>query len=228
MPLHELNGGPGATPGDGKSFETVQYREVPQGFRIRDVTHRLTDSFVTVPSAFTAEMWTALCDQADRHFAMHEIVGDTFQGFLDRMNDAWAQNEDTFFRLLAVYNTDIANPVLGRTETVTYGADGNPVTVTDTHTDTEVRKAVSDHIDVPVDGTVGNPTFKDIATGQVESGTVVDTHTHVGVVRTEVSDLGVRPNHETLNGFLDNNRTLLKVFFGIFAGCFTLHQSMRW
>lgn len=228
MPLHELNGEPRATLGDGKNFESVQYRNVPQGFRIRDVTYRLTDSFVTVPSAFNAEMWAALCDKADAHFAMYEIVGDTFQDFLDRMNDAWAQNEDTFFRLMAVYNDDIANPILGRTETVIYGADGNPVTITDTHTDTEVRKATSDHIDVPVDGTAGNPTYKDITTGQVESGTVVDSHTHVGVVRTELSDLGVRPNYESLNGFLDNNRTLLKVFFGIFEGCFTLHQFMRW
>ena len=119
MPLHELNGEPRATLGDGKNWVSMKYRDVPQGFRIRDVTHRLTDSFVTVPTAFTAEMWAALCDAADKHFAMYEIVGDTFQDFLDRMNDTWAQNEDTFFRLMAVYNDDIANPILGRTETVT-------------------------------------------------------------------------------------------------------------
>ncbi len=228
MPLHELNGAPRATPGDGKNWVSVQYRDVPQGFRISDVTHRLTDSFVTVPSAFTAEMWAALCDKADAHFAMYEIVGDTFQDFLDRMNDAWAQNEDTFFRLVEVYNDDIAKPILGRTETVTYGADGNPVTITDTHTDTEVREATSDHIDVPVDGSVGNPTYKDIGTTKVKSGTIVDSRIQTGVVRTELSDLGVRPNYESLNGFLDNNRTLLKVFFDIFEGCFTLAQSMRW
>ena len=228
MPLHELNGEPRATLGDGKNWVSVQYRDVPQGFRIRDVTHRLTDSFVTVPTAFTAEMWATLCDAADKHFAMYEIVGDTFQDFLDRMNDAWAVNEDTFFRLMAVYNDDIANPVLGRTEIVTYGADGNPVTTTDTHTDTEERETTADHIDVPVDGSVGNPTYKDVAKSKVKSGTIVDSHTQTGVVKTEMSDLGVRPNYESLNGFLDNNRTLLKVFFGIFEGCFTLHQSMRW
>ena len=228
MPLHELNSEPRATLGDGKNWVSMKYREVPQGFRIRDVTHRLTDSFVTVPTAFTAEMWAALCDAADKHFAMYEIVGDTFQDFLDRMNDAWAQNEDTFFRLVEVYNDDIAKPILGRTETVTYGADGNPVTMTDTHTDTEVRESTSDHIDVPVDGSMGNPTYKDVASSKVKSCTIVDSHTHVGVVKTELSDLGVRPNYESLNGFLDNNRTLLKVFFGIFEGCFTLHQSMRW
>ena len=60
MPLHELNGEPRATLGDGKNWVSVQYRDVPQGFRIRDVNHRLTDSFVTVPTAFTAEMWAAL------------------------------------------------------------------------------------------------------------------------------------------------------------------------
>ena len=228
MPLHELNGEPRATLGDGKNWTSVQYRDVPQGFRISDVTHRLTDSFVTVPAAFTAEMWAALCAKADAHFAMYEIVGDTFQDFLDRLNDAWAVNEDTFFRLMAVYNDDIANPILGRTEVTTYGTEGHPVTITDTHTDTEVRKATNDHIDVPVDGTAGNPTYKDVGTTNVESGTIVDKHEHTGTVKTELSDLGVRPNYESLNGFLDNNRTLLKVFFNIFAGCFTLHQSMRW
>lgn len=228
MPLHELNGEPRATLGDGKNWVSVQYRDVPQGFRIRDVNHRLTDSFVTVPTAFTAEMWAALCDAADKHFALYEIVGDTFQDFLDRMNDAWAVNEDTFFRLMAVYNDDIANPILGRTETVTYGADGNPLTAIDTRTDTEERETTADHIDVPVDGSVGNPTYKDVAASKVRSGTIVDSHTQTGVVRTELSDLGVRPNYESLNGFLDNNRTLLQVFFGVFSGCFTLHQSMRW
>ena len=151
-----------------------------------------------------------------------------FTDFLDRMNDAWAVNEDTFFRLVEVSNDDIAKPILGRTETVTYGADGNPLTTTDTHTDTEEREATTDHIDVPVDGSVGNPTYKDVATSKVKSGTIVDSHTQTGVVKTEMSDLGVRPNYESLNGFLDNNRTLLKVFFGIFEGCFTLAQSMRW
>ena len=228
MPLHELNGEPRATLGDGKNWVSMKYRDVPQGFRIRDVTHRLTDSFVTVPTAFTAEMWAALCDAADKHFAMYEIVGDTFQDFLDRMNDAWAQNEDTFFRLVEVYNDDIAKPILGRTETVTYGADGNPVTMTDTHTDTEVRESTSDHIDVPVDGSAGNPTYKDVASSKVKSGTIVHSHTQTGVVKTELSDLGVRPNYESLNGFLDNNRTLLTVFFKIFEGCFTLAQFMRW
>ena len=54
MPLHELNGEPRATLGDGKNWVSMKYRDVPQGFRIRDVTHRLTDSFVTVPTAFTS------------------------------------------------------------------------------------------------------------------------------------------------------------------------------
>lgn len=78
------------------------------------------------------------------------------------------------------------------------------------------------------DSIPGNPTYKDIGTTKVKSGTIVDSHTQTGVVRTELSDLGVRPNYESLNGFLDNNRTLLQVFFGIFSGCFTLAQSMRW
>ena len=39
---------------------------------------------------------------------------------------------------------------------------------------------------------------------------------------TTLSDLGVRPNYETLNGFLDNNRTLYTVFNNFFKDCFIM------
>jgi hypothetical protein len=40
------------------------------------------------------------------------------------------------------------------------------------------------------------------------------------VETTRLSDLGVRPNYESLNGFLDQNRTAYTVFNNLFKNCF--------
>ena len=53
-------------------------------------------------------------------------------------------------------------------------------------------------------------------------------HTQTGTVVTELSDLGVRPNYETLNGFIDNNRTYLKVFINLFNDCFSFNDVITW
>lgn len=233
MPLNPMTGAPRAVIGDDLPYDTVIYREVPAGFRIGDLVTDAEDPQqwqVMDPARYplTAAVWDRLTAEADLVFAEHEIVGRTIADFRDGLARAWAMNGDTFERLLTVYDDDIANPILGRTEIVTYGTPGHPVTITDTHTDTERRKTKADHVDVPVDGSEGVPTYTDGAESWVQSGTVTDKHEHTGQVKTELSDLGVRPNYESLNGFLDNNRTALKVFTDIFAGCFTLHRSMTW
>lgn len=53
-------------------------------------------------------------------------------------------------------------------------------------------------------------------------------HTQTGTVVTELSDLGVRPNYETLNGFIDNNRSYLKVFINLFNDCFAFNDVITW
>lgn len=53
-------------------------------------------------------------------------------------------------------------------------------------------------------------------------------HSQTGTVITELSDLGVRPNYESLNGYIDNNRTYLKVFTDLFKDCFSFNDVITW
>ena len=222
MPLNPMTNAPKPVPGDDLAYVSVRYEDVPTGFRIKDLVVDQDDC------PLTYALWADICAKADLVYARHEIVGDTIADFFDGLRRAYQMNADTFERLLEVYNDDIAKPILGRTETVTYGKAGQPVTVKQTHVDTEVRQADTQHIDVPIEGEDDNPTYKDGTTSKVLSGKVEDTSEQTGTVTTELSDLGVRPNYESLNGFLDNNRTALNVFCDMFKNCFTLHRTMTW
>lgn len=221
MPLYRLNMSLEGVIGDDHAYNSIVYSDVPDGFRIKDIT-------VPDDCPLTAALWEAICAKADLVYMDHEIVGRTIVDFHNNLERAFALNADTFERLLEVYHDDIAKPILGRTETVVYGANADPIVITDVRTDTMKHKGVNKHFDIPLDGSEANPSSQDTAESEVTSGTVEDRHTHSGTVRTTLSDLGVRPNYETLNGFLDNNRTALKVFCDIFRDCFTLHFTLRW
>ena len=112
-------------------------------------------------------------------------------------------NADTVERLLEVYDSDIAKPILGREETRTLEV-------------TEIGTGTTDasNIDIPADNPDDdNPTNR--STGAANSNVARDE-----IETTRLSDLGVRPNYETLNGFLDNNRTAYAVFNNLFKNCF--------
>lgn len=221
MPLHELNMPLPGVPGDNWPYNTMAYKDVPSGFRIRDMP-------VPADCPMTAVVWERLCDAADLVYQDHEIVGRTVADFHENLKKHWVIHADTFERLLEVYHDDIAKPIIGRTEKTTYGEPDNPVTMIDTRVDTERRKADNKHYDVPISNDVGDPSMQDTSETYVDSGDVTNTHTHSGVVVTELSDIGVRPNYEILNGFLDNNRTYVRVFCDMLKDCFTLHMSIRW
>lgn len=217
VPLHPLTTEPKPTPGDGLGFVSLRYRDVPEGFRIGDI---VPDS---KKAPKTAEMWKQVADSTDLIFSDWEIVGNTIADFKAALQRQYLLNVDTFERLMEVYEDDIAKPILGRTETVTYGD-----TLVTTTKDTEERETGSSHTDVAIDGSAGNPTYTDKAVTKVNNGEVETTNGHTGTVVTELSDLGVRPNYESLNGFLDNNRTWLEVIKTIFKPCFTLHSTLTW
>jgi hypothetical protein len=140
-------------------------------------------------------------------------VAKTFVNFINRLQISYDENADTFERLLEVYESDIAKPILGRTEKITY--DLSNVATGDNNSE-------SNHIDIPRDNpTDENPTYKDGSISEINN-----TTKQTGTQTTELSDLGVRPNYESLNGFLDNNRTYYKVFVEYFKNNFTLSESL--
>jgi hypothetical protein len=177
---------------------------VPAPFRLADAWEILTDDLPLMQSRKYG-----LITAFDLHYNRFEINADTYQDFLDLLKETLIINADTMEKLLEVYDTDVAKPILGREEIRTL-----------TTTEEGIADASTESIDVPADDPLDDkPTTKG-RTGQTSNIVRDETET------IKLSDLGVRPNHETLNGFLDNNRTLYNVFNNFFQNCFI--NSVAW
>lgn len=184
--------------GDDEPYWTLHYKDVPEPFRLADAWQVLTDELPLMQSKkgdFTKAF--------DLHYGRYEINADTYQDFLDLLKEVLLINADTVERLLEVYDSDVAKPILGREETRTL-----------TTTEEGIAGASTESIDVPADNPLDDKPTSKGRSGQT-SNVVRDE-----VETTRLSDLGVRPNYETLNGFLDNNRTLYSVFNDLFKNCF--------
>ena len=214
--------------GDDLGINGPRYSKVPAGFGFDSLKQR-------ADCPLTNARWDDLIDFSNRYYAKFEIMGETWADFRDRLQLFYDKGADTFERLLEVYNDDIAKPILGRTEETTYDlTDTNTGTVKDTGTVGNNGTNKTKVIDVPADNPDDDtPTQRDETENnntQTNDLTRTDdlTHKQTGSVKTELSDLGVRPNYESLNGFLDNNRTYYDVWVGLFKDCFAINDYLVW
>lgn len=224
---------------------SMMYQDIKSDYKI----DQLDTSYFTLPVTINgvqttrcpllASVWNILVENFDLYYATREIGGESEYDFFCMMQSCLNRNADTFERQLNVYWDDIANPILGRTEKVTYNTvdDRNNTGNTTlqhglTTTRTEGGTDTNHHIEVPADAptydtdrtrdkTNYGHTQTDVNTGTDTNGVNLnDKRTMTGTVTTELSDLGVRPNYESLNGFLDNNRTFIQEFVDVFNECF--------
>lgn len=184
-------------------------------------------------------VWNLLVDNFNLYYATREIGGMSEYDFFCMMQSCLNRNADTFERQLKVYEDDIANPILGRTEKVTYNTldkrdseVNNEVDYGSKLTRTEDGEDLVHHVEVPADTpqydtdrsrdkTDYGHIIEDANAGKDTSSQVNDeSRAMTGTVTTELSDLGVRPNYESLNGFLDSNRTFIQEFINKFDECF--------
>lgn len=184
-------------------------------------------------------VWQTLIKNFNLYYSTREIGGMSEYDFFCMMQSCLNRNADTFERQLKVYDDDIANPILGRTEEVIYDTsdDRNLIAESTLAYGSSIKRTengsdIIHHIDVPAD----NPEFdtdrsrdktdyghitEDTNSGQdTNTGTNNETRKMTGTVTTKLSDIGVRPNYESLNGFLDNNRTFIQEFINKFDECF--------
>jgi hypothetical protein len=186
--------------GDDRPLWTLHYRDVPTPFRLADAWLVLTDTLPLLQSRKDG-----IITAFDLHYGRYEINADTYQDFLDLLKETLLINADTMERLLEVYDSDIAKPILGREETRTLTIE-----------EEGIADASTENIDVPADNPLDDKPTSKGKSGQT-SNVVRDE-----IETTTLSDLGVRPNYESLNGFLDNNRTLYTVFNNFFKDCFIM------
>jgi len=202
--------------GDKDPWVSMRLADVPVGFHFTDLP---------VPSGcpLTAARWTELIEYAERYYKQWEINGETVQDWFDNLNLSYLRNADTLERFLEIYDTDLAKPKYGKTETTTY----------DIHNDTSqsgTQHSVQDsaHVDVATDNVADDtPSQRDSNTGDgTTSGSQIGAQTGTQELKTE--DIGDRDNYQVINDFLDNNRTLCKVFTNIFKDNFTLLEVLKW
>ena len=186
--------------GDDSAYYSTKYGRLNNAFKIDNITPN-------PDCPLTIAVWTTLQTGFNLHYSEYEINGNTTYDFFMHLKDTYNQNADTIERLLEVYQDDIAKPILGRTELIEY----------DVRTSGDNQ---AESIDNPADNPLDDkPTAK-------QNSTVDNAQT--GTTKTTLSDLGVKPNYETLNGFLRENRTLITVFCDFFRNDFTVYHKMEW
>ena len=230
---------------DYEPIVSVMYQDINPNYKINSLDTSYFDLPITVKGVQTTRcpllksVWDILKSNFDLYYATREIGGQSEYDFFNMMQSCLNRNADTFERQLEVYFDDIANPILGRTEKVTYDTRDLRENTGDTTLEhgltterTEDGSDTTHYVEVPAD----SPTYDtDRSRDKTDYGHTVtdensgtDTNTvnltddrkMTGTVTTELSDLGVRPNYESLNGFLDNNRTFIQEFINKFDECF--------
>lgn len=234
-------------------YYSMYYRDIPDEYKI--------SNFLVVPDdrELTLTILPKLLESLEMFYSDFEIVGQTLEDFKRLVQISYNLNGETFERVLSVYDDDIAYPILGRNEIVTYDITDTDNAERSESNDLSTRAVTSDLPNYNDTETVES-SRSDIATTNPSenypSETSTSTNTHIkggsgtvtqedegshttnenenrtvtkkGTITTELSDLGVRPNYENLNGFIDNNRTAEKLFIDIFRDCFTLMRCYIW
>ena len=227
--------------GDDLPYHSIVYRDVPQGFRITDL-----EPIANAP--LSTQYWQRLTQFADLHFRNHEIVGKTFVDFYENLQDSYYLNADTLEKALEVYYDDIAKPTQSRTikrtheETETLPESETTRSTQYGHkiqTDGTAEGSTTD-IEYAIEGTDSTPSTKSendstASDTETHSGTDTETENVMGGTRKletidseDWSDVGVAPNYELMNGFLDNNRTMENIFISFFNDCFTIKEGLIW
>ncbi len=219
------------------------YEDVSEEFKIQslDISYFDYEREKGIPACPRLKaVWSLLCKNFNLYYATREIGGYSEYDFFCMLQSCLERNADTFERHLAVYDDDIANPILGRTEEVVYDTtdkrDSNMIGSLSYGLQTiraENGGETEHHVEVPADAPdydidrsrdkreFNNRTTTDTNSGKdTSSNTDDETRKMTGTVTTTLSDLGVRPNYESLNGFLDNNRTFIQEFINKFEECF--------
>ena len=209
--------------GDDDPYITIALRDLPKGYGF--------DGLVFDPNKpLTFALKERLIDVATRYYRNYEIVGETFADFRENLQLDLDLNVDTFEKMLAVYNDDIAKPTQSREIRRTYD-------LKDTSNETENISAEGStnnnnettNYDIPLDNGTAQGTDKSVSTGTGSNTnnsdrTLNGSNAKTGTEVEYWSDVGVAPNYELLNGFLDNNRTLEQVFIGFFKTDFTISE----
>lgn len=193
--------------GDDNPILTIALREIPKGYHFKDLVF-------PERTPLSLAVKDRLCDYAERFYRNYEILGISIADWFIDLQLALDENIDNFEKFLEVYDDDIAKPVLGRE--VTHEHDESE--------STSGSSATNDKIyDLPIDNGGMQETTRNVGDGSSSGSRTLKT-----TDKEYMSDIGVTNNWEKLNGFLDYNPSMEKIFKDYFKDCFTMYDTMKW
>ena len=186
-----------------------------------------------------AAVWDTLVANFNLYYATREIGGDSEYEFFNMLQSCLNRNADTYEVQLEFYYEETNKPVIGRTETIEYDItdkrEQDSASVNKYGRKTLDKESGGDtfhHVEVPAD----SPQFDtDRSRDKTDYGrrncnkegghdtnvsAVDDENKRTGTQKTTISSLGIKPNVEYMNEYLETNKTFIQFFIESFEECF--------
>lgn len=210
--------------GDDDGIFSIPLRNVSDSYNFKSLEFPTTHPL-------TYAVKDKLVDFANKYYRNYDIVGYTIEDFSWNLQIDLMENLDTFEKMLAVYDDDIAKPTQSRTIKREYDiTDDNEQSSDGSNSTTGSDSTTTKTYELPIDNGTSEETERTESTGSSDSTNTNKSSTtgknrHYGTEIEDWSDVGVAPNYELLNGFLDNNRSLYREFVRYFENDFTLTEG---
>lgn len=194
---------------------------------------------VTTRCPLLDAVWDTLVSNFELYYATREIGGESEYDFFNMLQSCLNRNADTYETQLEFYYEEVNKPVIGRTEKITYDITdkreqdvANVTKYGHSDTSTESGSDLAHHVDVPADSPeddtdryrdktdFGRVVSNKEGGGDTNVSAVDDEAKRTGSQTTELSSLGIKPNVEYMNEYLDTNKTFIQYFIESFEECF--------
>ena len=186
-----------------------------------------------------ASVWSTLVANFELYYATREIGGETEFDFFRMLQSCLNRNADTYETQLEFYFDDTNKPIIGRTEKITYDVHDTGTQSSESKnnygrsvTEDNSGNDVFHHVEVPAndptndtdrtrDKTVyGRQTVNTEGGSDSNESESTGNNARTGTQTTEISSLGIKPNVEYMNEFLETNKTFIQFFIESFDECF--------
>lgn len=189
MTIHKLNN---IKPiiGDNSPFITSFYRDVPTGYRFAD----LNDEFLT-----------DFIDDLELFFNDYEIVGETYNRFLQNLKITWDRKQEIvkkyadYPKINIHYTYDTVNT--------------HDIEISESGDNTNDNDSTDTHIDTPIDNSDSTPSAVDTNESS-NSGEYSRTVNQSDTITLDDGDIN------KINELTDNYRSVLDVLINVFKPCF--------
>lgn len=199
----------------------------------------IKEGIPTTRCPLLAAVWAKLTSNFNIYYATREIGGESEFDFFRMLQSCLNRNADTYETQLEFYYSEVNKPVIGRTEKIIYDVSdkreqdvANVISYGHVQESGESGSDLTHHVEVPADAPEDDTDRsrdktdygRDVTNQEAGEDTTVsaldDETKKTGTQTTELSSLGIKPNVEYMNEYLDTNKTFIQFFIESFEECF--------